>query len=172
MRQLPLLLSILLCLSPAASHARLGETVQGFTERFGPPVERRPAVLEQSDPEALVFSKSGITIIAEFRQGAAWSVRYRSVELSADQAKQLLRFNMAEGGGWSAAYEVAGVYYRMSADRGSVAVYDPGRHGEMGFLQVSSREFAAAWRNIYGPRVEAAVQAPVIPAAAATLEGF
>lgn len=169
----PLFLVVLLSLMGiGAAEARIGETVPECVERYGPVIERRAARLEKSDPEACVFSKAGISIIIEYRAGIAWNVRYRTLDLIVNQVNELLRSNMPEGGGWSAAYEVAGVQYRLATDRRSVAAYNPGLRGEMGSLEVSSREFNSAWREIYGAQLDAVILAPQVKAGTRDLKGF
>lgn len=169
----PLFLVVLLSLMGiGGAEARIGETVPECVERYGPVIEKRAARLEKSDPEACVFSKAGISIIIEYRAGIAWNVRYRTLDLIVNQVNELLRSNMPEGGGWSAAYEVAGVQYRLATDRRSVAAYNPGLRGEMGSLEISSREFNSAWREIYGTQLDAVILAPQVKAGTRDLKGF
>ena len=159
-------------MSAVTSEARLGETIPQCVERYGPVIEKRAARLEKSDPEACVFSKAGISIIVEYRAGIAWNIRYRTMDLVVAQVTELLKANMPEGGGWSAAYEVAGVQYRLASDRGSSAAYDPGLRGGIGILEVSSRDFSKAWRELYGAKIDAAVLAPAVKAGTKDLKGF
>jgi hypothetical protein len=171
MFRLALILSLSLLLAGQAG-ARLGETVPQCVERYGPVIEKRAARIPKSDPEACVFSKAGISIIVEYRAGIAWNVRYRTIDLAIAQVTELLKANMPEGGGWSAACEVAGVQYRLSTDRRSVAAYDPGKKGDLGILEVSSREFNNAWRQIYGAKLDSVILEPQQRAGAKDLKGF
>ncbi len=155
-----------------AASARVGETLPQCIERYGPVIQKLEARLENSDPEACVFSKAGISIIIEYRDSIAWNVLYRSIDLAAAQVTELLKANMPEGGGWSAAYEVAGVQYRLAADRRHVAAYAPGRRGDIGILEISTREFAKAWREVYGARLETVIREPARNAGAKELIGF
>ncbi len=166
-----LITAFTLILASAAS-ARIGETIPQCVERYGPVIEKRPARLDKSDPEACIFSKSGISVIIEYRAGIAWNVRYRSIDLIIAQITELLKANMPEGGGWSAAYEVAGVQYRLSTDRRAVAAYDPGKRGDVGILEISSREFNTARREVYGAKLEAVILNPRRKAGAGDLIGF
>ena len=155
-----------------SAEARLGETIPQCVERYGPVIEKRAARLQNSDPESCVFSKAGISIIVEYRAGLAWNIRYRTIDLIIAQVTELLKANMPEGGGWSAAYEVAGVQYRLATDRRSVAAYDPGKRGDLGILEVSSREFNLAWREVYGAKIDAVILAPQQKAGTKELKGF
>jgi hypothetical protein len=154
------------------AEARLGETIPQCIERYGPVIEKRASRLEKSDPESCVFSKAGISIIVEYRAGLAWNIRYRTIDLIIAQVTELLKANMPEGGGWSGAYEVAGVQYRLSTDRRSVAAYDPGKRGDLGILEVSSRDFNMAWREVYGAKIDAVIIAPQQKAGTKELKGF
>ncbi len=167
---------ILVCafnlLMAGIASARIGETIPQCIERYGPVIEKRAARLEKSDPEACVFSKAGISIIVEYRAGIAWNIRYRSIDLIIAQVTELLKANMPEGGGWSESYEVAGVQYRLATDRRSIAAYDPGKRGDVGILEISSREFNSSWREVYGAKVEAVILEPARRAGAQDLIGF
>jgi hypothetical protein len=171
--KLPLfLVALLAVLSLQSLQARIGETIPECIERYGPVIEKRSARLEKSDPEACVFSKAGISIIIEYRAGIAWNVRYRTIDLIVNQVTELLKSNMPEGGGWSAAYEVAGVQYRLATDRRTVAAYNPGLRGEMGSLEISSREFNTAWREVYGAKLDEVILTPQAKAGTRDLKGF
>lgn len=170
-RPLVLITAFTLLLASNAS-ARIGETIQQCIERYGPVIEKRAARLEKSDPEACVFSKAGISVIVEYRAGIAWNIRYRSIDLIIAQVTELLKANMPEGGGWSEVYEVAGVQYRLASDRRAVAAYDPGKRGDVGILEISSREFNAAWREVYGAKIEAVILEPARKAGTRDLIGF
>lgn len=172
MHRLLLLVSAFSSLLASTASARIGETIPQCVERYGPVIEKREARLEKSDPEACVFSKAGISIIIEFRAGIAWNIRYRSIDLIVAQVTELLKANMPEGGGWSAAYEVAGLQYRLATDRRTVAAYDPGKRGSIGTLEISSREFNSAWREVYGAKIESVILSPTRKAGAKDLIGF
>lgn len=172
MHRLLFLVSALSLLSSGAASGRIGETITQCVERYGPVIEKRKARLEQSDPEACVFSKTGISIIIEYRAGIAWNIRYRSPELAPAQVTELLKANMPEGGGWSAAYEVAGVHYRLATDRRTVAAYDPGKRGDIGILEIASRDFNKAWREVYSAQIDAVVLQSTRRAGARDLNGF
>jgi hypothetical protein len=172
MKRTLLLLAITLIGYTNQAEARLGETVPQCIERYGPVVEKRPARIDKSDPESCVFSRAGISIIIEYRAGLAWNIRYRTIDLILAQVNELLKANMTEGGGWSGAYEVAGVQYRLATDRRSVAAYDPGKRGDLGILEISSREFNKAWREIYGAKLNNVILEPAQKAGTKELKGF
>lgn len=170
-RSLPLIVMALLG-SVATTQARIGETIPQCVERYGPVIEKRTARIDKSDPESCVFSRAGISIVIEYRAGIAWNIRYRTIDLIIAQVNELLKANMPEGGGWSGSYEVAGVQYRLATDRRSVAAYDPGKRGDLGILEISSREFNNTWREIYGTKLDALILEPQQKAGTKDLKGF
>lgn len=166
------LVALLIFAGIESAQARIGETVPECIERYGPIIEKRSPRLPKSDPEACVYSKAGISIIIEYRAGVAWNVRYRTLDLIVNQVTELLKSNMPEGGGWSAAFEVAGVQYRLAKDRRMVAAYNPGLQGELGSLEISSRDFNLAWREVYAAQLDEAILMPQAKADTRDLKGF
>jgi hypothetical protein len=156
----------------AAANARLGETLSQCVERYGPLVEKRSPRIPESDPDACVFTKAGISIVVEYRSGIAWNIRYRTPDLIIAQVTELLKANMIDGGGWSPAYEVAGVQYRLSTDRRYVAAYDPGRRGDAGILEVSTQDFNLAWRKHYAAKLASVSRQAPPKAGTKDLKGF
>jgi hypothetical protein len=152
--------------------ARLGETLPQCEERYGKVVEKREARLDKSDVEACVFSKAGISILVEFRAGIAWNIQYRSIDLGTVQVTELLKANMPEGGGWSAAFEVAGSLYRLSTDRRMAAAYRPGKRGDVGMLEISSRDYAELTYALYEQEINRVVGSQSGRAGAGGLKGF
>lgn len=133
----------------ATCHARIGETVEECVARYGPIVERLPAKIKESDPQACVFSKSGITIIAEFKAGKAWQHIYRMAGLDEVAMDKLLE---AEGvdGGWSSPIKIGGQEFRSSADGKRIAVTTYGKKlSDVGTLVVAQKSFAEANREGY-----------------------
>jgi hypothetical protein len=142
-----ILLSLLSC-GPWAQ-ARVGETIAECEARYGPVVERRPAVQGESDPEACLFSKAGITIVAEFKDGKAWRLLYRMPGMNDEVVKTLLE---REGGNseWSVPLKIVGQEIRSSSDHERIAVLTPAKHGgEMTTILFASKECAMANRSEY-----------------------
>lgn len=135
--------------------ARLGETLDECLKRYGPSLEKRPALLKVSDPETLVFTKAGITVAIEFRQGKAWQVTFRKPGLNRVELDAILMAN-AGSGSWSPPLKTRDKEYRMTDDKGRVAVINWDRKGMAGSLTIMSRDFAAANRAEIPARVEAA----------------
>lgn len=145
-RLLPL---AIIFVSVLTSQARIGETVEECVARYGPVVERLPAKVKDSDPQACVFSKSGITIIAEFKAGKVWQHTYRMIALDDMATEKLLE---AEGldGGWSGPIKIGGQEFRGSADGKRVAVTSYGRKTtDVGTLVVAQKSYAEANRAEY-----------------------
>lgn len=125
----------------------MGEAVEACQDRYGPIIERRASVLMASDPEALVFSKSGITVIVEFKDGVAWHVAFRHPKMDAVQVESLLLANSGSGV-WSKGLKLAGMEYRLSADKLRLAAIEPS--GRM-YLAVNlmTRDWIKANREEY-----------------------
>lgn len=140
-----------------SAEARLGETLAQCEERYGPVVEKRAASVKDSDPDACVFSKSGVTAIIEFRQGIAWRLVFRLQGMTAMDVDTLLRANLPDGG-WGPALRITGIDYRLSADRRRMAVATPARSSQnIGTLEVVSRDYSAARYSVYSSKVAEAV---------------
>ena len=130
------------CISSA--EARLGETIAQCKDRYGPVEEKRPANVKESDPEALVFSKNGITTLIEFKKGVAWRIVFRLIGMSSLEVETLLKANMAEGG-WGPALKINGQDFRISLDRSRIAVYSPVvDKNDVPALEIAAREYATA----------------------------
>lgn len=150
-----LLLGWLLCATSV--HARLGETLAQCEARYGPVIEKRPASVNASDPDACVFSKSGITVLVEFKKGLAWRVVFRMPGMSAQELETLLKANMPEGG-WSSAMKYSEQEFRLSADHRRVAVFTPGKErAELTSLEIASRDYGTARHADYQRRIDAAI---------------
>lgn len=149
------MLGWMLCVTSV--HARLGETLAQCEARYGPVIEKRPASVKASDPDARVFSKSGITVLVEFKKGLAWRVVFRMSGMSAQELETLLRANMPEGG-WSSALKYSEQEFRLSADHRRVAVFTPGKErGELTSLEIASRDYGAARRADYQKLIDEAI---------------
>jgi hypothetical protein len=148
-RLLPLALVFLSGLT--TSLARIGENVEECVARYGPVVERLPAKIKESDPQSCVFSKSGITIIAEFKAGKAWQHTYRMAGLDEASVSKLLEAEAeAVDGGWSSPIKIGGQEFRSSADGKRIAVTTYGRKlSDVGTLVVAQKSFAEANREGY-----------------------
>jgi len=143
---LPLAVVLLSCVS---AHARIGETLEECVARYGPVVERLPAKVKNSDPEACVFSKSGVTIIAEFKGGKAWRHTYRMIGLDGASTEKLLEAEAVDGA-WSAPLTLNGQEFRSSSDGKRVAVTAYGKKlSDVGVLTVAQKSYAEANRESY-----------------------
>lgn len=143
------LLGIFLSIT-SLSLARLGETLDQCVERYGPVVEKKSATLSESDPEACIFSKNGVTIAAEFRGGIVWRLAFRIASMIGEETETLLRANMPEGGSWSSSLTVNGLIYRLSSDRRRVAVLTPAPTKDgLASLEIVSKDYAASKRAAF-----------------------
>jgi hypothetical protein len=128
-----------------AAEARVGESPEACRDRYGPVIERRTPVLSASDPEALVFSKSGITVIVEFKDGVAWHVAFRNPKMDAVQVESLLLANSGSGI-WSKGLTLAGMEYRLSADKLRLAAIETSGRTYMA-VNLMTREWISANRE-------------------------
>jgi hypothetical protein len=145
------------------AEARLGETVEQCMERYGPVIERRSAILSASDPESLVFSKSGVTIIIEYRESKAWQISYRKVKMLANEVESLVAANAGEGP-WSGSLKLGASEYRLSGDRTRLAAMGeiPGSKAGMTVteLRIMTREWLTENRAGYLRKADAPLTAP------------
>ena len=146
-----LILCLLLTIVPTS--ARVGETLDECVQRYGPMIERRPARLPESDPEVMVFSKAGITVAAEFRQGKAWHLTFRKVPLSSLEVEAVLMANSGSSM-WGLPVKTRDKEYRMTEDKTRLAVINWDRKGLAGSLVIMSREFATANHAAVAKRIE------------------
>src|SRR5436190_21113899 len=114
-RLLPCAALLLMTNMPIPASARVGETLDECVQRYGPMIEKRPARLAGSDPEVMLFSKAGITVAAEFRDGKAWHLTYRKLGLSTVEVDAIV---MANSGGslWGSPLKTRDKEYRMTDD--------------------------------------------------------
>ena len=142
----PFVVVVLSCIS---AHARVGETLEECIARYGPVVERVPTKVKDSDPEACVFSKSGVTIIAEYKGGKAWRHTYRMIALDEVSTQKLLEAEAVHGG-WSAPLKLNGQAFLSSSDGKRVAIVAYGKKlSDVGILTVASKSYAVANRESY-----------------------
>lgn len=145
------------------AEARLGETVEQCMERYGPVIERRSAILSASDPETLVFSKAGVTVIIEYRESKAWLISYRKVKMLANEVESLIAANSGEGP-WSGSLKLGSSEYRLSSDRTRLAAMGeiPGTKAGSSVteLRIMSREWLAENRAGYLKKADAPLTAP------------
>lgn len=140
MKRLVIVSSIFVLLS-AWCPARLGETLEQCAERYGPQIEKRRALVSQSDADAAVFSKNGVTVIAELQKGTTWLMTFRKAKLSSAEVDALLAAN-AVAAGWSKPLRYGDREYRISPDKKRVAVTTFGTANEVTQLQVMLREYS------------------------------
>ncbi|MCP5560385.1 MAG: hypothetical protein H7A55_21810 [Verrucomicrobiaceae bacterium] len=145
-----------------SAQARIGETVAECTARYGQPVEHREASLQASDPDALLYSKSGVSILVEYHEGVAWRIFFRKADLTALEAEALLRANLPPGG-WSGVLTFAGADFRMGGDRSRVSCYKaaPGG-GKVGTLEVATSDYCTAKRLTVVDRLRVALTTGVL----------
>ncbi len=135
--------------------ARIGESVEECQARYGPPVERRPPTLAASDPEMLVYSKSSITILVEFREGRAWSITFRRPStMTHAELDSLLAVNAGDKK-WSQPVKIGGTgstpvtEFRLAEGRSLLATTHMDGKERPVALVVISQEFAEANRAQY-----------------------
>lgn len=143
---LPLLL---VTLSSLTAQARIGETLAECEIRYGPVVERVPARQAESDKDACIFSRNGITVLTEFRDGKVWKISYSKVGMDSTELQTLLAASAA-GGGWSAPLKISTQEFRTSNDHERLAIFTPGKRPEATFtLVIATKTFANANREAY-----------------------
>lgn len=168
MRNIRLL--FLICVLTGSARARLGETVEQCTERYGPLIEKRQALLPQSDPETAVFSKSGVTIIVEFHKGSAWHITFRKPTLQNEEVESLLKANATKGN-WSTPLLYAERDYRLSSDRNRIAVFSSADKS-ITQLEIMLREYADQRHANYVARLRKPAPKEGSKPAANPLPGF
>ena len=136
---LPCAALLLLTILPAS--ARVGETLDECVQRYGPMIERRPARLAGSDAEVMVFSKAGITVVAEFREGKAWHLTYRKLGLNTVEVDAIIMANSGDSL-WGSPLKTRDKEYRITDDKSRVALINWDRKGMAGSLTIMSREYA------------------------------
>jgi hypothetical protein len=143
------LVTLLLALTSIMAQARIGETLSECEARYGPAVEQKKATQKDSDPESIVFSKSGITILAEFKGGKVWKISYSKVGMDISEVEILLAANSPESK-WSAPLKITGQEVRSCSSHDRIAVFTPGKRLEATFtLVVASIDYATANRKEY-----------------------
>jgi hypothetical protein len=155
------------------AEARLGETLADCEKRYGPVVQKIPALLTNSDKEAAVFSKEGITIVAETQNDVVWSITYTVSDLPEETATYLLEVNKPEGG-WSSPVTVKGEKVFVSESRTQFAIFRPSstKSKQKGSVQVCSRAFSKANRAAYDEKLLAIRDTLVERAKGGQLKGF
>ena len=140
---------LFLLLASCSAQARIGETLAQCENRYGPAIERRKATQKESDPDSQVFSKSGITIVAEFHKGVVWKIIYSKVGMEPSELETLLAANANESP-WTPPLKITGQEVRATANRERIAVYViGGRLDTMYTLTITSAEYAKANRSEY-----------------------
>jgi|GEM_PF-2226091 len=91
-------LALALILAPCrGAQGRIGETIADCTQRYGPPRAALPAVITESDPEALRFDHDGFSVIVHFHKGVAWHISYARGYISDPDRRRLLAENVTAG---------------------------------------------------------------------------
>ncbi len=134
------------------ARARLGETIEQCTERYGPVIEKRQPLLPQSDAETAVYSKSGVTIIVEFHKGAAWHITFRKPNLQSEEIEALLQANATKGN-WSAPLMYGERDYRLSGDQKRIAISSLSEKN-ISQLELMLREYTDQRRANYVARLQ------------------
>jgi hypothetical protein len=161
---------LFLCVNPL--QARIGESQEECIARYGSVVEKRPAKLAESEPDALIFSKGGVTVWIEFQKGKAWRVVFRKSDLTATEVDGLLRANMPVGG-WGASMDVNGRFCRRSFDAELLAIVTPPQNPrDPVFLEIVNREYADANYATYLLKAEGVKSSNPKSSTPASLEGF
>jgi len=133
----------------STAFGRLGETVAECEARYGPVIEKLPAKVKESDPEACVFSKGGISIFVEFKAAKAWKILYRMAGMDAGSAQTLLKVEAADGG-WSAPVKLVNQEVRCSADHERLAILTLGKRLEdVSTFVFVTKSYAKANRGDY-----------------------
>ncbi|CAN5741084.1 hypothetical protein BH11VER1_BH11VER1_08840 [soil metagenome] len=140
-----LFLTLLACSVWLPIHARIGETLEQCVERYGPVMERRPSTLPGSEAELAVFSKSSITILAEFREGVVWQISFRKPGLSLAEADAILQANAS--GLWSVPLKINEQDYRLSLDKKRLLTMRTDKKGGTSEMVIMTRDCAAAVRS-------------------------
>jgi len=134
------------------AQARLGETLAECESRYGPVVERVAPKLPESDKEACIFSKEGITITVEFRNGNAWRVNYRLPQQMIDPVLETI----APASGWAPSITINGRRMMIAAtthDQVAMVVMPTRRREDPAEITVASRAFTKANRANYEAQV-------------------
>ncbi len=146
---------LLIVTSCATAFGRLGETIAECESRYGLVVERVSAQVKESDPEACVFSKSGVTLIVEFKAGKAWKSTYRITGLDETGLQKLLEAEGGEGG-WSAPLKLVNQEVRYSSDHERVAILTPGKRlDDISSFVVVTKAYSKANRLDYEAKLAA-----------------
>ena len=121
-----ILILVVSIVSIAASQARLGETKEQCTARYG------PAIKVNRETDSLFFRKNGLTVMASFYEGKCHSIAYIKVETDAlgqtaefsDVEKTALMEANSAGKAWSKRKAIS-LNSEWESDGGAVlAVYE------------------------------------------------
>ena len=133
----------------SAVEARIGETLAQCETRYGPVVERKASQMAESDKEACVFSKEGVTVTVEYRNGIAWWVSYRMPQPALDAILGAI----APEGGWAPSVMIGGQQMTVSAvarDQVAIVTYPAkSRRDDPLTLVVATRSCGKANREEY-----------------------
>jgi hypothetical protein len=141
-----------LLLTAGMVQARLGETLAECETRYGPVVERTPAKLADSDKEACIFSKEGVTITVEFRNNTAWKLTYRLAQAMIDP----ILATIAPPSGWASSVTINGRQMMIAStthDQVAVVELPVRRRDDPAEIIVASRAYTKANRADYEARL-------------------
>ena len=158
------LLFLSLIFTATKTQARIGETLDQCIDRYGPVIEKTPSTLAGSDTEASVFSKSGITIVAEFKDGVVWSMVFKKKALAASEVDSLLEANKTNGF-WTSPLKFGESEYRISGDRSRIAAFFLDKATLVGSLSILTQPYVELNRAEYlarslAPKLVADPKAP------------
>ncbi len=123
------------------SWARIGESLAQCIDRYGPVIENRQSELPQSDPDAAVFSKNGLTVIVEFHNDKAWRIIFRKPKLSTTEVDALLSANSASES-WSSPLRYGEREYRLCADKKRISITRFTKGNDIAQIEVILREYS------------------------------
>ncbi len=126
----------------------MGETLAECTARYGPMIEARVPMLNESTGEAAVFSRMGVTILVEFHNSVAWRISFKKPSLHRDEMQALLQANTE--GTWSSPLAIGGRQYLLSVDGGRLAILEGSEKNVIDHIVVMNRECLAAYQRQYG----------------------
>ncbi len=152
--RLPLALFVFLA-STGTALARLGETIDECEARYGEIRERIKPQFPLSDEYAIVFIKSGIRIVIEYKDEKAWKLNYEGGPDLAANFAALLRSNNDDQD-WGGPMEVFGKKFWVRPDAKAHAVGITESNRKKNTLTVVDDDFLKARAASYQARLERA----------------
>jgi hypothetical protein len=156
MNRLAFCLSVLVLSLPA--YGRIGETIEECETRYGAPIEKVAPGIPESDPQALVYSKAGITIIVEFKGGKAWKQLYQLIGMDDASVTSMLKAEIGDGK-WSQGLKLGNNIVRTSEDRSRLSIVMPARRArDPGIMVVATKSHGRANFTDYKTKLVDALQ--------------